>query len=83
MDTSHRARDDSIKVTAAYLKNDVKQMKIQLQELRHQHQYNSHNFSSMFSDTRKRITQAIETVMPGILGICLSKHGVAMLAAIL
>jgi phage tail tape-measure protein len=66
VDTSHRARDRSIKVAAAYLKKDFKQMKIQLEELRNQHEYNSHIFSSMISNTRKRLTRAIEAVMPGI-----------------
>ncbi|CAB3981494.1 Hypothetical predicted protein [Paramuricea clavata] len=64
VDTSHRARDNSIKVTAAYLKKDVKQMKIQLEELRNQHECNSHIFYSMISQTGKRITRAIEAVMP-------------------
>ena len=68
VDTSHRARDNSIKVTAAYLKKDVKQMKIQLEELRNQHEYNSHIFYSMISQTGKRIARAIEAVMPGMLG---------------
>lgn len=67
VDTSHLARDNSIKVTSAYLKKDVKQLKIQLEELRNQHEYNSHIFYSMISKTGKRIAQAIEVTMLGKL----------------
>ena len=67
VDTSHLARDNSIKVTSAYLKKDVKQLKIQLKELRNQHEYNSHIFYSMISKTGKRIAQAIEVTMLGKL----------------
>ena len=67
VDTSYRARDKSIKVTAAYLRKDFKQMKIQLEELRNQQEYNSHIFSSMIFDASKRIAQAVEAVISGKL----------------
>lgn len=66
VDTSHRARDQSIKVTAAYLKENVKQMKIQLEELRNEHEHNSRAFHSMISDAGKRITLAVNAVMSGV-----------------
>ena len=69
VDTSYLARDNSIKVTSAYLKKDVKQLKIQLEEMRNQHEYNSHIFYSMISKTGKQIAQAIEATMLGKLNI--------------
>ncbi|XP_028416628.1 uncharacterized protein LOC114540700 isoform X2 [Dendronephthya gigantea] len=63
VDTSHRARDESIRVKSTYLRKDVKQLRLKLKELRSQHEYNSHIFHSMISKTGKRITQAIETVV--------------------
>ena len=71
VDTSHRARDKSIKVTSTYLKKNVKQLRIQLKELRDQHEYNSHVFHSMISENGKRITQAIETVVSSRSNFCI------------
>lgn len=65
VDTTNRIRDNNIKVTAAYLKKNVKQLRIQLEELRNQHEYYTHVFSTLLSKTGKQIMVALERALPG------------------
>ena len=65
IDTSNRARDNHIKVTSAYLKKDVKQLRIQLEELRNQHEYNAHVFNTLLSKTGQEIMAAVEAALQG------------------